>query len=430
MSESVSPSTTDHRAASPASSPAPARAAANRASAALLAEHTRRGARIRRLLRLLLVAFFVGALITEPPAQWPALCWAMVGLYAAWSLVSSGLAQARWERSPELVWLALLVDVSVVAGLALITDASAQASWTPYLILNGFFLIPVMAAAQLEPRVCAVVSGLAAAVYLTSGLLIRPIDAEPLSYVVLRTAVLAAVGLGASLLSALQRSRVEDIAGLLGQRASLIDDLVALEDRERRSLAEALHDGALQYVLAARLELDDAADGQPEAIRRIEAALAQASTLLRSTTSQLHPAVLETAGLASALDQLARDVRGRGRIDVDLDVQAWPEQLRTAGDPLLFAAARELVANVVKHAHATRLELRLALQDGRAALRVADDGSGMAGVDLAASLAGGHLGVASRRTRIEAAGGSMAIRPRDPHGTIVEVSVPVTVTRG
>ena len=98
----------------------------------------------------------------------------------------------------------------------------------------------------------------------------------------LRTLLLAAVGLGATCCSRLQRTRVETIAHLLAERNILLGELVSLQQREQRELAETLHDGALQYVLAARQELDDAVDGDQEAADRIDQALGEAGRLLRS----------------------------------------------------------------------------------------------------------------------------------------------------
>ena len=72
-------------------------------------------------------------------------------------------------------------------------------------------------------------------------------------------------------------------------------------------------DGALQYVLGARQELDDAIDGDQESADRIDQALGEASRLLRGTMSQLDPAVLDTAGLLPALRDMAESFRARGR---------------------------------------------------------------------------------------------------------------------
>ena len=70
--------------------------------------------------------------------------------------------------------------------------------------------------------------------------------------------MLAALSLAGVLLSWVQRSRVLTIAGLILDRGRLSTELAEVETTARRALAEELHDGALQYVLAARQDLEDA----------------------------------------------------------------------------------------------------------------------------------------------------------------------------
>jgi two-component system NarL family sensor kinase len=392
----------------------------------LLTEHANRGADLRRLLRLLLVIFIVAVLITEPPAEHLALCWVVVGCYLVWSLAIYALGTG--DRTRRFLWLALFVDVAVLASLTLITDATAAVSWTPYLIINGFFLIPVIAAAQLSPTVCAAVVIPTVVVYLISGLITRDAEAEPLSYTVLRTLMLATVGLGAVLLSRLQRSRVQTIAGLLADRTALLSEMITIEQREQRNLADALHDGALQYVLGARQELEGLADGDPDAARRIDLALTESARLLRTSVSQLHPAVIEATGLLPALRDLVEATRARGRFAITLACDGWRDDDRTGADELLLTTARELLVNVAKHAAASTVLVELSRDNGSARLRISDDGRGMAAVDLSTRLAEGHLGLASRRIRIEAVGGTLSLHPADPQGTVVDVHLPLTPT--
>lgn len=394
------------------------------ATPVVFAEHVARGARIRRLLRILLVVFFVAVLLTEPPSSHLVACWVVVGAYLGWTL-AIGVLSPHDGRALRYLWVALVVDVGTLTVLSLLSDASAAVTWTPYLLSNGFFVIPIIAAAQLNPLMCAAVVAPSVAVYLVSGLVVAGAGDEPLSYVVLRTLVLASVGLGAVLLSRLQRSRVETIAGLLDDRTALLAELVAIEQRERRELAESLHDGALQYVLAARQELDDLVDGDARAGERVEEALRESTRLLRGTLTRLHPAVVDTAGLLAALRDLVESTQSRGRLEAELSSDGWAEDLRTAADELLLSTARELLTNVVKHAGAHRVRVELGRGSGSARLRVADDGNGMRGVDLQDRLAGGHLGLASRRVRIEAARGTLRISPGDPRGTVVDVEVPL-----
>ena len=73
----------------------------------------------------------------------------------------------------------------------------------------------------------------------------------------------------------LQRSRVDRSPRCWPNGTSCWGELVSLQQREQRELAETLHDGALQYVLAARQELDDAIDGDQEAANRIDLALGE-----------------------------------------------------------------------------------------------------------------------------------------------------------
>ena len=160
-------------------------------------------------------------------------------------------------------------------------------------------------------------------------------------------------------------------------------------------------------------------------MQRIDHALGEAGGLLRSTMSQLHPAVLDAAGLRAALADLVETIQARGRFAVDLDVQDWDDQTRTAADDLIFGTARELLTNIVKHARARRVQVELRQVDGLADLIVADDGVGMTGIDIDTRLRAGHLGLASRRIRIEAVGGTIDFRPTQPHGTQVHVRVPL-----
>lgn len=392
----------------------------------LLTEHANRGADLRRLLRMLLVIFLVAVLITEPPAEHLTACWVVVGCYLVWSLAIYALGTG--DRTRRFLWLALFVDVAVLASLTLITDVTAAVSWTPYLIISGFFLIPVIAAAQLSPTICAAVVIPTVGVFLISGLITRDAEDEPLSYTLLRTLMLATVGLGAVLLSRLQRSRVQTIAGLLADRTALLSQMITIEQREQRHLAEALHDGVLQYVLGARQELDDLADGDPDAAHRIDVALTESARLLRTSMSQLHPAVIEATGLLPALRDLVEATRARGRFAISLTADGWSDGDRTSADELLLTTARELLVNVVKHAGASTVLVELSRDAGSARLRVSDDGRGMGDVDLSGRLAEGHLGLASRRIRVEAFGGTLSLSPAEPHGTVADVVLPLTPT--
>ena len=402
--------------------------------AAVLVEHARRGVRLQVAVRAVLVVFVAATVLVVPPAHDVATCAAVAVLYA---LAALGIAVWTRDGGPLAVrwaWVALFLDLAVLASLTLLTGVETPQSWTSDVLTTGFLLVPVLAAAQLRPLVCAAVVVPAVAVYLLAGIATRTANEEPWTSLLLRTLVMAGVAGGCVALSFIQRSRVSTIGRLVRARTDLLAELTALERRERRALSEQLHDGALQYVLAARQDLDDARDtGAPEAFDRLEQALVESSRLLRTTVAELHPAVLERAGLPAALRDAVRTTAARAGLTADLDVDGWPAELRTPVDGLLYRTARELLGNVAKHARAGRLVVTLALVGDTARLTVADDGVGVGGpdgVDLGHRLGEGHIGLASHALRVEAAGGTLTVAPGTTAGTLATVELPLPAARG
>jgi two-component system, NarL family, sensor kinase len=392
----------------------------------ILLAHGMRGVRIQVLLRFVLALFVLLTVVLEPPADDTIACYVIAGCYAAWTVGVAKFASSGGLAVVRLIWLALFVDLIVLTAITVVAGASDEVSWTADILVNGFVLVPLLAATQLRPWVCVAVVVPTVVVYFASSAAARLANTEPWESIGLRTVVLAGLGAGCVLLSRVQRSRVVTIASLASDRSRLLAETVRIEERERRDLAEHLHDGALQYVLAARQDLEDVrSSGDARAVDRIDEALRESALLLRSTMTELHPAVLEQSGLASALADLTRSVSARRPLTISLDTAGWPADLRTPVDPLLFATARELLSNVVKHAAAGHVEVTAELDDGTARLVVLDDGTGIDETVLAQRLADGHIGLASRRVRLEAAGGALRVQAREPHGTVAVAELPV-----
>ncbi|MBD0862956.1 ATP-binding protein [Gordonia sp. zg691] len=398
----------------------------------ILIDHAVRGIRIQVLLRLFLSLFVLLAVCLDPPAHAAAFSVVTAVLYAAWCVGGAVVAVGFPSMMIRWSWIALPIDLVLLTALVIVAGESNELSWTTNALINGFVLVPMIAAIALQPRICAVVVIATAVVYAVSSALARTSNGEPWSVIALRVLVVCALAVGAILLSRLQRSRVTTIGSLAAERARLLDATMEIEERERRDLADNLHDGALQYVLAARQELATLrGSADPVTLDRVDGALRDSAQLLRTMLSELHPAVLEQAGLAVALTDLASSFGSRaGAPAVAVDTAGWSPDLRTSVDSLLFSAARELLTNVVKHAHATTVEMTAEFDDGQARLVVVDDGIGLPadiGVDdlMRRRQAAGHIGLASRRVRIEGAGGTLTLAQRaGGGGTVAIVEVP------
>jgi two-component system NarL family sensor kinase len=230
------------------------------------------------------------------------------------------------------------------------------------------------------------------------------------------------LALASWLLSAVLRRRTVRMAELAEARRRLMAEAMSAEERERRSLAEGLHDSAIQNLLSARHDLDEAADGAPgAALARADAALAQTIAELREAIFELHPYILEQTGLATALRTLAqRSARRAGfRVGFELTYRQ-----RHPHESVVLGAARELLANAAEHSMARSVTVRLAEVDGEVVLGVRDDGVGFDPGILPERLGEGHIGLQSQRERIESLGGRMVISAAPGRGTSVEVRVP------
>jgi two-component system, NarL family, sensor kinase len=252
----------------------------------------------------------------------------------------------------------------------------------------------------------------------------KTINEEPWASILLNTFVLAALFAASVAVSLIQRDRVGVIADLAAQRTQLLQDMLGLEKRERQAISERLHDGALQYVLVARQDIEDMREGSSEAVDRVDTALGECSVLLRDVVRELHPEVLARSGLKAAIETLTASISARSGLVVDVDARTWPDGVHTGADHVLYGAAREAMTNVIKHARAKHVWVELEQRDGFATLRIADDGVGISQEKVAKSLEGGHIGMASTRTKVLAAEGQFDVRATSP-GTEVTVSIPL-----
>lgn len=395
----------------------------------LLLQQARRGVVTQLAVRVVLAALVVITVLVLPSATQRVPSTALAFGYLAWSVALAGLAGpgARDVRAVSRAWPALLADLVAVTALTVVAGLEAV-SWTATVLTYAFFVVPVLAATQLRPWLCAGVCVPTVAAYFAAGVVAREVNGdEPWASIVLRTAVLALVCAGAVASCRIQLARVIGLARLAADRIELAEQLLTIEERERRDLSEQLHDGALQYVLAARMDLEDL-DGviATDTHDRLDRALTTTAQLLRSTVSELNPAVLAHAGLVPALHDLAAEHGRRGGFTVAIEAEGWPAAATTA-DAVLFATARELLANAVKHAAASAVTITLGFDGSRAIMTVRDDGRGVPDGEADRKLAQGHIGLHSRRARVEAAGGSLRLTRPAAGGTRVETVLPAAV---
>ncbi|HVQ50918.1 MAG TPA: ATP-binding protein, partial [Mycobacterium sp.] len=320
--------------------------------------------------------------------------------------------------------LLLLADVAVVSVLSVVTGLTSPDDWTSDVMRNGFFLLPLIAAAQLDPVISGVVAIPTLSAFVATCWITQASNHEPWTSILLSSTVLGGLAGGSVAVSFIQRSRVDTIADLALQRTQLLHDLVGVEKHERQAISERLHDGALQFVLVARRDMEDVRDGSTPAVDRVDVALVECSQLLRDVVRELHPDVLTRMGLKAALASLADSLTSRTELAVELDARTWPDDLGTDADYVLYSAARETLTNAIKHARAHHIWVDLESRDGIASLRVADDGIGTSEATVMRKAQEGHIGLASIRAKALALGGQFDVRSTSP-GTEITIAIPL-----
>jgi two-component system sensor histidine kinase UhpB len=209
--------------------------------------------------------------------------------------------------------------------------------------------------------------------------------------------------------------------------------LLEVQEAERKHLARELHDDIGQGLTALKLNLEAlqrGRDGAALAARVQEALETTRHTIerVRQLSLNLRPLQLDDLGLAAALRSHLDRQAALGRFAPHFEMQEVPARLPAEVETACFRVAQEAINNIVRHAKAGNVWLRLSVTGERLALSVRDDG---AGFDVEAAqrraASGASLGVVSMEERVALAGGSFQIQSAPGQGTVVVASFRVAM---
>lgn len=211
----------------------------------------------------------------------------------------------------------------------------------------------------------------------------------------------------------------------------LLDLVQKVRAEERRSLAREIHDQLGQLLTAARIEIrslerrlreTEGGSVTSEPLPELDAALAsidQAIASVQDISILLRPPALDDGGLVGALRRQAAQFQHRSGIACSVQhlEPGYTEPARfVAGE--LFRICQEALTNVLRHAGATRVLVRISVRGRNLVVRVCDDGAGIAHGSAQAPDAIGIAGMRERATSIRA---SLCIRGRPGRGTILAI---------
>ncbi|MGH2435453.1 MAG: histidine kinase [bacterium] len=222
------------------------------------------------------------------------------------------------------------------------------------------------------------------------------------------------------------------LTAIAGQAAVAVENSRLFADakekailEERQRIARELHDSVSQALygiaLGARtartlLDRDPAQAAEPidYVLSLAEAGLAE----MRALIFELRPETLETEGLLGALSKQIDSVRARHGLEIEAewcDEPDFPYEIKET----VYRIAQEALNNIVKHARARRVELRISCAEDEIVLEIGDDGVGFASEE-----APGHLGLRSMRERAIRIGGVLHVESALNQGTRIRAHIP------
>lgn len=213
------------------------------------------------------------------------------------------------------------------------------------------------------------------------------------------------------------------------ERAELMARTLTASERDRRALAADVHDGPVQDLAGVSYALSALRTSVPEdrraSVDRLVGAVRNAVHSLRVLMVDLYPPDLRGSGLAAALEDLAEPLRGEG-LTVEVRTSEVPE-LSADSAAVIYRTAKELLANVSRHAAATNVWVDVEpVEHGRGPairLTVSDDGVGFppGGTDRRSE---GHLGLRLVADRVHDVGGALQLQERPGGGASVTAVIP------
>jgi signal transduction histidine kinase len=299
--------------------------------------------------------------------------------------------------------------------LALETIGIANGVGPFFLLPVSLYVVPIMYAAFTFGFEGALATGLWCAV-LTAPV-VQFHSGEERIEIVVQLAFLLALGVIVAIRVDRERRAklaAEDANRRLAESQASLKNFIGLglraQEEERFRVARELHDETVQELLVAKTALEHVLGAQDERARLevVDAALQRSIDGIRRLCRALRPSVLDDLGLVPALDWLLSDLAGRTQIRIALEVVGDRLLLSSEQELVIFRVAQEALHNIERHAHASRVVVRLANDRGRRCLDVSDDGCGfdparvrqggvgLAGMQERARLIGAQLDVSSR----------------------------------
>jgi signal transduction histidine kinase len=200
-------------------------------------------------------------------------------------------------------------------------------------------------------------------------------------------------------------------------------------EAETRRIAHEIHNEAGQLLTVAQLTLADVAremtPAAQESLQEVSCVLDEIAEELRRLAHEMRPIILDNLGLVPALEVLAEGVTKRTALTIRVE-GAEDERLPSIIETALYRIVQEAITNVVKHARAQGVVIRVDREPRSVRCSIRDDGVGFDAKAVSRHTERSGLGLPGIANRAEALGGTLEIIAAPGQGTALLINIPVT----
>ncbi len=201
--------------------------------------------------------------------------------------------------------------------------------------------------------------------------------------------------------------------GAYDQLGALHRRLESAKEEERAFLARELHDEMGQSLTALKLRLQllmrtagqAAANEAAPVLGLVDGLIAH----VRKISADLRPPLLDEIGLDAALRAFIDSQAARNGLQLTVHTQGLEQRCSTELQRACFRIVQEAVTNAIRHAQASRVDVRVALSEGQLQIVIEDDGRGLSSEEVARKANAGHLGLVGMRERVRLLGGELSL---------------------
>lgn len=215
-------------------------------------------------------------------------------------------------------------------------------------------------------------------------------------------------------------------ARLAHERRLLAQNLLEVQERERKSVSDFLHDHMGPQLIMAKIALEELARVVPargrELVDQVAARLDEALSGIRHKALSVRPPLLDDLEVKDALEFLVEEFQRNHQLNIELAPVPHLPALSPALKTCLYRVLQEALHNVVTHAHATVTSVVVVKQGAHLLMGIRDNGVGF---DPQSVSPGDRLGLIGMREIVNSFGGSLILSSSPGRGTSVEVMVPV-----